>query len=496
MHHVNAEDIGHINDTRNVDHISIGETGSSARRSVQSKTQRTDKTFMPQCEECARNISYQATTCRNIWRAKCYSEQIRQRILESTEHIEDPTTTSRSLQEILWRHKILFDPTPSIVNIRNSNQQYERATIHPCIPSNIPRRRKDQLIKHEETKETTRTRPDRRIDISVVVSRCPSEEKGQNRYDSVSTTDGWTQSPSRTLFHCRESTKSLTSWPTPSIFTKFDSKSGYFQIPLSEEERPKTAFSTRDNHYQFTVLPQGITNGPATFQRIVNHVLGPNSMEIRTGVYWRYYHLLENVRRSPRPHQRNLPITETSPLSTQSGEVRNRTHQDGLSWTQNRTWQYTAMPEKHQRSAQYWNNEDRRWSVQIRQSSGILSQVHSKLLADRRALAKIRTDHQNTSEKRSKNDPSHSLDPKKNRSTNSNEFSPPILSFACRTMNFQWNCKQTPRTKESVLLFYRSAPMEIVQLAYLSKKFTSCPKEVVPNGTRVLCLHLCIRQMA
>ncbi|CAF5160539.1 unnamed protein product, partial [Rotaria sp. Silwood1] len=45
--------------------------------------------------------------------------------------------------------------------------------------------------------------------------------------------------------------------------------------PLSKEDRPKTAFSTRDNHYQFTVLPQGITNGPATFQRVINHILGP-----------------------------------------------------------------------------------------------------------------------------------------------------------------------------------------------------------------------------
>ncbi|CAF1575156.1 unnamed protein product [Rotaria magnacalcarata] len=59
-------------------------------------------------------------------------------------------------------------------------------------------------------------------------------------------------------------------------YTKFDFKSGYFQISLSEEDRPKTAFSTRDNHYQFTVLPQGITNGPATFQRLINHILGPS----------------------------------------------------------------------------------------------------------------------------------------------------------------------------------------------------------------------------
>ena len=37
----------------------------------------------------------------------------------------------------------------------------------------------------------------------------------------------------------------------------------------------KTAFSTRDGHFQFKVLPQGLTNGPPTFQRIVNQILGP-----------------------------------------------------------------------------------------------------------------------------------------------------------------------------------------------------------------------------
>ncbi|CAF4609878.1 unnamed protein product, partial [Rotaria sp. Silwood2] len=59
-------------------------------------------------------------------------------------------------------------------------------------------------------------------------------------------------------------------------FTKFDFKAGYFQVPLDKADRPKTAFSTRDGHFQFKVLPQGLTNGPPTFQRIVNQILGPN----------------------------------------------------------------------------------------------------------------------------------------------------------------------------------------------------------------------------
>ncbi|CAF3245285.1 unnamed protein product [Rotaria sp. Silwood2] len=35
-------------------------------------------------------------------------------------------------------------------------------------------------------------------------------------------------------------------------------------------------FSTQDGHFQFKVLPHGLTNGPPTFQRIVNQILGPN----------------------------------------------------------------------------------------------------------------------------------------------------------------------------------------------------------------------------
>ncbi|CAF1661396.1 unnamed protein product, partial [Adineta ricciae] len=50
-------------------------------------------------------------------------------------------------------------------------------------------------------------------------------------------------------------------------FTKLDFKSGYFQISLAPDDRPKTAFSTRDNHYQFTVLPQGVKNGLPTVEK-------------------------------------------------------------------------------------------------------------------------------------------------------------------------------------------------------------------------------------
>lgn len=57
------------------------------------------------------------------------------------------------------------------------------------------------------------------------------------------------------------------------IFSKLDLTKGFFQIPLDPASRKVTAFGTPDGLYQYTVLPFGLTNSPAVFNRMMRQVL-------------------------------------------------------------------------------------------------------------------------------------------------------------------------------------------------------------------------------
>jgi len=56
-------------------------------------------------------------------------------------------------------------------------------------------------------------------------------------------------------------------------FSVIDCYSGFWQVKIAEEDKLKTAFSVPSGHYNFLRLPYGLSNSPASFQRLMDIVL-------------------------------------------------------------------------------------------------------------------------------------------------------------------------------------------------------------------------------
>ena len=63
-------------------------------------------------------------------------------------------------------------------------------------------------------------------------------------------------------------------------FSKLDLSRGFWQIPVGQEDRSKTAFVTPDGYYEFLRMPVGLVNSIATLLKGMRKFLGVDNAGI------------------------------------------------------------------------------------------------------------------------------------------------------------------------------------------------------------------------
>ncbi|OMJ26997.1 Pol polyprotein [Smittium culicis] len=165
----------------------------------------------------------------------------------------------------------LFNPTPSVIKI-DFPHQLRLTTDQPC-----------RARMRRYSPEETRILKEHIKELYQAGYARPSSSPYSSNPVIVPKTDG----SSRVVINFRPLNKITIrdEYPLPRIdvilnqlfgccfYTKLDILKAFYQIPLHPNSIEASEFSTPDGHHEFLIMPQGMSNSPATFQRNIDRTL-------------------------------------------------------------------------------------------------------------------------------------------------------------------------------------------------------------------------------
>ena len=203
---------------------------------------------------------------------------------DATDHVEEPHVHTSNVPEglqpqvpaLLEKHRALW--SGHLGSIKATEHRIE------LKPGSKPVRLNPYRM-GPRTRELIKAQVDRLLKLEVIE---PSQSEWASPVVLIPKPDGsprfcmdYRQLNERTvrdLYPLPRMDDCLDSSGNAHVFSTSDCNAGYWQIPLAEKARPKTAYTCHCDTYQCTRLPFGLCNAPATFQRAIDMIL--------SGVKW------------------------------------------------------------------------------------------------------------------------------------------------------------------------------------------------------------------
>ncbi|CAM4836395.1 unnamed protein product [Rotaria magnacalcarata] len=230
------------------------------------------KNYKPMMKHCLSKRSHFINTLKNSSpQTPHVIQDIEKTIDEMIQHITDLSHKNKT-RNVMSQYQKIFDTSSSTIALTSLQHRISTGD-HPPINS-IPYKcslQQQQALKNiiNQMERSNLIRPSSSPwSFPVILIK---KKSGDYRFvvdyrklNAITTKDSF---PIPTI----EST--LQQLAGNSYFSKLDLRSGYFQIPISENDKPKTAFITTFGLWEFNVLPMGLTNAPPSFQRIMYNLI-------------------------------------------------------------------------------------------------------------------------------------------------------------------------------------------------------------------------------